>query len=78
MAAVATDASDQAALGRGIMPGIIVGVDGSGHSEAALGWAIDETAIRDAPLAVIAVVEHGADFWAGNQSRGARRIILPH
>jgi len=48
------------------MPGIIVGVDGSGHSEAALRWAMDEAAIRDAPLTVIAVLEHGADFWTGN------------
>lgn len=48
------------------MPGIIVGVDGSGHSEAALRWAMDEAAIRNAPLTVIAVLEHGADFWTGN------------
>ena len=34
------------------MPGIIVGIDGSGHSERALEWAINEAAIRNAPLTV--------------------------
>lgn len=48
------------------MPGIIVGVDGSGHSEEALTWALNEAAIRNAPLTVISVLEHGADFWTGN------------
>lgn len=39
------------------MPGITVGVDGSGHSENALSWAMQEAAIRHAPLNVIAVHE---------------------
>ena len=37
------------------MPGIIVGIDGSVHSENALEWAIKEAAIRHAPLTVIIV-----------------------
>jgi nucleotide-binding universal stress UspA family protein len=37
------------------MPGIIVGIDGSNHSQAALEWAIKEAAIRRAPLTVITV-----------------------
>ena len=37
------------------MPGIIVGIDGSVHSEYALEWAIKEAAIRHAPLTVIIV-----------------------
>ena len=37
------------------MPGIIVGVDGSGHSKRALEWAIKEAAIRHAPLTVLTV-----------------------
>lgn len=37
------------------MPGIIVGVDGSGHSRRALEWAISEAAIRQTPLTVLVV-----------------------
>jgi len=37
------------------MPGIIVGVDGSGHSQRALVQAIKEAAVHHAPLTVITV-----------------------
>ena len=37
------------------MPGIIVGVDGSGHSHQALLWAMREAAQRHAPLTVMTV-----------------------
>jgi nucleotide-binding universal stress UspA family protein len=37
------------------MSGIIVGVDGSGHSEPALEWGVREAAPRQAPLTVITV-----------------------
>jgi nucleotide-binding universal stress UspA family protein len=37
------------------MPGIIVGIDGSGHSRQALEWAVHEAAIRRAPLTVLTV-----------------------
>src|SRR5271165_902026 len=37
------------------MPGIIVGVDGSGHSQRALEWAIKEAAMRRAQLTVLSV-----------------------
>ena len=37
------------------MPGIIVGVDGSGHSQRALEWAMKEAAIRHAPLTILTV-----------------------
>lgn len=37
------------------MPGIIVGVDGSGHSQRALEWAMNEAAIRQSPLTVVVV-----------------------
>ena len=37
------------------MPGIIVGVDGSGHSQRALEWAMKEAAMRHAPLTVLTV-----------------------
>lgn len=47
------------------MPGIIVGVDGSGHSRRALDWAIREAAIRHAPLTVLTVQQVMRSFWAG-------------
>jgi nucleotide-binding universal stress UspA family protein len=37
------------------MPGIVVGVDGSGHSQRALEWAINEAAIRQAALTIVTV-----------------------
>jgi nucleotide-binding universal stress UspA family protein len=37
------------------MPGILVGVDGSHHSERALQWAVKEAAMRHVPLTVLAV-----------------------
>ncbi len=37
------------------MPGIIVGVDGSGHSQRALEWAMNEAAMRHAPLTILTV-----------------------
>ena len=47
------------------MSGIIVGVDGSGHSRRALDWAIHEAAIRHAPLTVLTVQQALRSFWAG-------------
>ncbi|MBV9208173.1 MAG: universal stress protein [Actinobacteria bacterium] len=46
------------------MPGIIVGADGSGHSQRALEWAMKEAAIRRVPLTVLTVHQavHG---WSG-------------
>lgn len=37
------------------MPGIIVGVDGSAHSQWALQWGLNEAAIRRTPLTALAV-----------------------
>jgi nucleotide-binding universal stress UspA family protein len=37
------------------MPGIIVGVDGSGHGQRAMRWAMREAAIRQVPLTVLTV-----------------------
>lgn len=37
------------------MPGILVGVDGSGHSQRALQWAMKEAGLRHAPLVVLTV-----------------------
>jgi nucleotide-binding universal stress UspA family protein len=45
------------------MSGIIVGIDGSSHSGRALEWAINEAAIRHAPLTVLAVEQAITGFW---------------
>jgi nucleotide-binding universal stress UspA family protein len=37
------------------MHGILVGVDGSGHSNKALEWAVREAAVREVPLTVLTV-----------------------
>ncbi|MGH3154524.1 MAG: universal stress protein [Streptosporangiaceae bacterium] len=47
------------------MSGVIVGVDGSGHSQRALEWALKEAAIRHAPLTVLTVHEAIAGYWGG-------------
>jgi nucleotide-binding universal stress UspA family protein len=39
------------------MSGILVGVDGSGHSQRALEWAMKEAAVRHLPLTVLTVHE---------------------
>lgn len=45
------------------MPGIVVGVDGSGHAQHALEWAMNEAAVRNMPLTVIAVHQVAIDYW---------------
>ena len=45
------------------MPGIIVGMDGSTHSERALDWAIREAAVRQVPLRVITVFRRAISHW---------------
>ena len=47
------------------MPGIIVGVDGSGHSQRALAWAMNEAAIRHAPLSVLTVHPAIVGYYGG-------------
>ena len=47
------------------MPGIIVGVDGSGHSQRALEWAMREAAIRHAPVSVLTVHQAIVGFYGG-------------
>jgi nucleotide-binding universal stress UspA family protein len=48
------------------MPGIVVGVDGSGHSQRALEWAINEAVVRHAPLTIVTVHQ----LVAGYSGRG--------
>jgi nucleotide-binding universal stress UspA family protein len=47
------------------MSGIIVGVDGSGHSQRALEWAMKEAAVRHAPLTVLTVHEAVRGYYTG-------------
>jgi nucleotide-binding universal stress UspA family protein len=47
------------------MPGIIVGVDGSGHSQRALEWAMKEAAVRHAPLTVLTVHPSIVGYFGG-------------
>jgi nucleotide-binding universal stress UspA family protein len=56
------------------MPGIIVGVDGSVHSDRALEWAMKEAAIRREPLTVISVAQAlttpwGPTYYPGDEVR---------
>jgi nucleotide-binding universal stress UspA family protein len=46
------------------MPGILVGIDGSHHSERALEWAMKEAALRHTPLKVLAV-HQAIKGWTG-------------
>jgi nucleotide-binding universal stress UspA family protein len=53
------------------MSGIVVGIDASSHSKAALNWALREAAIRKAPLTVVTVEVVVASGWGGSQVYGA-------
>ena len=46
------------------MPGIVVGVDGSGHSQRALEWALKEAALRQVPLTVLTVHEAVRGYYS--------------
>jgi len=45
------------------MPGIIVGVDGSGNSQRALEWAVKEAVVHHAALTVVSVHQAVAGFF---------------
>jgi nucleotide-binding universal stress UspA family protein len=47
------------------MPGIVVGVDGSGHSQRALEWAMHEAAARHLPLSVLTVHPAIVGYFGG-------------
>jgi nucleotide-binding universal stress UspA family protein len=45
------------------MPGIVVGVDGSEHSQRSLEWAMREAALRHVPLTVLTVHPVAMSAW---------------
>jgi nucleotide-binding universal stress UspA family protein len=45
------------------MSGIVVGVDGSSHSMTSLDWALDEAALRNTSVTVLAVAPAAASIW---------------
>jgi nucleotide-binding universal stress UspA family protein len=47
------------------MSGIVVGVDGSGHSQLALEWAMKEAAFRHVPLSVLTVHPSIVGYFGG-------------
>jgi nucleotide-binding universal stress UspA family protein len=47
------------------MSGIVVGVDGSGHSQRALEWAMHEAAVRHLPLSVLTVHPSIVGYFGG-------------
>ncbi|HEY2519547.1 MAG TPA: universal stress protein [Streptosporangiaceae bacterium] len=49
------------------MSGIVVGIDASSHSMAALNWAMREAAAKNAPLTVVTVEIVAASGWGGSQ-----------
>jgi nucleotide-binding universal stress UspA family protein len=53
------------------MPGIVVGIDASSHSMAALNWAMRAAAARNVPLTVVTVEVVVASGWGGSQVYGA-------
>lgn len=50
------------------MPGIIVGTDGSSHSQEAVEWGMREAAMRQAPVTVVIVFQADVGYWGGKPS----------
>ena len=45
------------------MTGIVVGLDGSPHSQDALNWALAESSLRNVPVTVVAVAPAPGSIW---------------
>jgi nucleotide-binding universal stress UspA family protein len=45
------------------MSGIVVGIDGSGHSHRALAWAMWEAALRQVPLTVVTAYSAAVGYF---------------
>jgi nucleotide-binding universal stress UspA family protein len=48
------------------MPGIVVGVDGSEHSQQVLVWAVKEAGLRKTSLTVLTVWQVAGNQWTGS------------
>ena len=48
------------------MPGIVVAIDGSDHSQAVLEWAMKEAALQQALLTVLTVHQVAGSYWTHN------------
>jgi nucleotide-binding universal stress UspA family protein len=48
------------------MPGIVVGVDGSGFSQQVLEFAVKEAGLRQTSLTVLTVWQVAGNHWTGN------------
>ena len=48
------------------MPGIVVGVDGSEHSQQVLEWAVKEAGLRKTSLTVLTVWQVAGNHWTGH------------
>jgi nucleotide-binding universal stress UspA family protein len=60
------------------MPGILVGIDGSDHSERALEWAMKEGAMRHQPVTVLAVHQVVSSLFGTPQVYpGDRELVEP-
>ena len=49
-----------------VMPGIVVAIDGSEHSQAVLEWAMKEAALQQALLTVLTVHLVAESYWTHN------------
>jgi nucleotide-binding universal stress UspA family protein len=48
------------------MPGVVVGVDGSGPSRQVLEWAVKEAGVRNTSLTVLTVWQVAGNHWTGH------------
>jgi nucleotide-binding universal stress UspA family protein len=58
------------------MPGILVGIDGSAHSQLALEWAAKEAALRHVSLTVLTVQQAVRGFWGGTLHYGGDENLV--
>jgi nucleotide-binding universal stress UspA family protein len=60
------------------MSGITVGIDGSDHSHRALEWAMNEAAIRHAPLTVLIAHNVAVGYWGSAVSYPEDHALSEH
>jgi nucleotide-binding universal stress UspA family protein len=48
------------------MPGILVGIDGSGNSRKALEWAVHQAGVQGTSLTVLGVHQVATKYWTGD------------